>query len=844
MFASSPLLRAQTEVGFDFNLEAQPLDSSLQAVARTAGKEVMYSLDAIAGRRAGPLKGHLALDAALERLLRGTGLAAEVRDDAILIRNAEQPGRRKSNREGSDDIIVTGSHIRGSELTSPVTVTSREQMERRGFNDLGSFARSLVQNYSGGQNATLAGTGQGTSTNITGSSALNLRGLGSDATLTLFNGHRVAYDGMDQGIDISSIPLAAIERMDVVTDGSSALYGSDAVAGVANVVLRRDFDGAVIGARIGAATDGGDVEQQYNIVTGKRWSSGGVMVALDYRHTTPITAGQRSYLQNIYPTATVIGGYDQYSAVLAGHQQLTDRLTFEIDGSFSDRKNIYCTNFTATAPCQSSGNDISLITRSWSVSPVLKLELDGGWQFRLSGTVSGSRTNQRASSYFGGALSQRQRAIYDNRLTTLDLGADGTVMDLPGGPARLAVGLGLRSASFNPHIVALDGDTEIPFFVFSEKQETYYAYGEVSLPLIGPDNAVPFIDRLSVSGAVRYEDTPHIGRLATPKVGLIYAPSPDVAFKFSWGKSFKAPRLWQLGQPTIGYSGLGSTYLPESPTAGTVLQIEGGNPGLKPEKATSWTATVSLTPRFIDGLHIDASYFRVRYRDRVVSPIPNTGSSFASVYSDYVTLNPTRAQVLAAIASVPTLYDTGGGDVTTANVVAIIANYLQNAAVQRIEGVDIAADYRFSLSPRDIVQINAAASYLTSDQQISATQPVTQLAGVIFRPPHWRAQGSVDWAHDNVSLTGAFNFIGGSLDNRLVPYFRVGSLTSVDTVARVKTTDAGGPFANLGFTLSILNIFNAKPSFARTTSASGYQFDSTNFSSIGRFVSLSITTAF
>src|SRR3546814_493823 len=137
------------------------------------------------------------------------------------------------------------------EPVSPVIVSTKGEIEGRGFNDLGAFARSLVQNYSGGQNPGIAASGQGGSENVTSSSALNLRGLGADATLTLFNGHRVAYDAISQGVDITAIPLAAIDRVEVVTDGSSALYGSDAVGGVANVILLKDYDGALLTGRLG-----------------------------------------------------------------------------------------------------------------------------------------------------------------------------------------------------------------------------------------------------------------------------------------------------------------------------------------------------------------------------------------------------------------------------------------------------------------------------------------------------------------------------------------------------------------------------------------------------------------
>src|SRR3546814_5220261 len=74
--------------------------------------------------------------------------------------------------------------------------------------------------------------------NLDSSSQLNLRGLGPDATLTLLNGHRLPYGGAFAGIDISAIPVAAVERLEIVPDGASAQYGSDAVAGVANKIGR------------------------------------------------------------------------------------------------------------------------------------------------------------------------------------------------------------------------------------------------------------------------------------------------------------------------------------------------------------------------------------------------------------------------------------------------------------------------------------------------------------------------------------------------------------------------------------------------------------------------------
>src|SRR3546814_11494497 len=84
-----------------------------------------------------------------------------------------------------------------------------------------------------------------------------LRGLGPDATLTLLNGRRLSYSGFVNAVDVSVVPIAALARIEVIADGASAIYGSDAVAGVANIITKREFDGVAATYRAGTSTEGG-----------------------------------------------------------------------------------------------------------------------------------------------------------------------------------------------------------------------------------------------------------------------------------------------------------------------------------------------------------------------------------------------------------------------------------------------------------------------------------------------------------------------------------------------------------------------------------------------------------
>lgn len=137
--------------------------------------------------------------------------------------------------------------------------------------------RAIPQNFSGGQNpgvgANLPG---GKNLDVGGGASINLRGLGGDATLTLLDGRRLSFDAALQSVDVSAIPFGAIERIEIVPDGSSALFGSDAVAGVANIILRRNFDGLETTARLGGSTDGGRRKTRRSVADGffLAWGNG------------------------------------------------------------------------------------------------------------------------------------------------------------------------------------------------------------------------------------------------------------------------------------------------------------------------------------------------------------------------------------------------------------------------------------------------------------------------------------------------------------------------------------------------------------------------------------------
>jgi iron complex outermembrane receptor protein len=165
-----------------------------------------------------------------------------------------------------EKVEVTGSHIARTEIESalPVQVITREDIERSGATTVAEMMAQVSANIVGNNDRMSAG-GAG----VPGLSSVNLRGIGSGSTLVLLNGRRVANYAFDGGaVDVNSIPLSAVERVEILKDGASAIYGTDAIAGVVNFILRKDFQGLEATAYGGWTEHGGGNQAQATLTAG------------------------------------------------------------------------------------------------------------------------------------------------------------------------------------------------------------------------------------------------------------------------------------------------------------------------------------------------------------------------------------------------------------------------------------------------------------------------------------------------------------------------------------------------------------------------------------------------
>lgn len=321
-FLSVGILNAATveESVLSLNINKQKITKSLIDLTKSSGVQIVLSENISGSMQVPAIKGEYSLSNALNLILSNTGLTYEfISDDTVLIKegNADSKENSDKTKENVEEIVVTGSRITraSSQVAANVIVMDAEALRATGENTLERALRQLPQNIYGATEvgAVMSGTGMSFNgaLNITGGSSINLRGLGSESTLVLIDGRRIGKSGLFGGIsDISAIPLASVERVEIMLDGASAIYGSDAVGGVVNIILKKDYDDTEITYEYGAPEAGGFSEHMLTLSGGTHWDSGRVRATFERFQRNNLDGAERP--ERIYRTvyqspARVIG---------------------------------------------------------------------------------------------------------------------------------------------------------------------------------------------------------------------------------------------------------------------------------------------------------------------------------------------------------------------------------------------------------------------------------------------------------------------------------------------------------------------------------------------------------
>ena len=312
-----------------FDLPSEPLAQALIDFFHQSGVEPGFaSTPQMDNAKSNAVSGLMPSSKALSLLLKGTGYTFQFDthnsvdvipvveptggQDATRVARAAPAARLRPAVEEDEDALeqvdVTGSLIHGvQDAVAPLIYLKKQQLAMASFPTVEDALYSLPIMSLNGPREDL-----GIDNNYQYGAGLDLRGLGVGATLVLVNGYRQPLSGLNGDfVDISTIPTSAVERIEVLPDGASALYGSDAVAGVVNIIMRDNFEGADTQVRYGSAI-GGRRQLMASQLLGTRWSGGHAMLAYQYTDNTPLAAAARPYAANADKTPYGGANYDSY----------------------------------------------------------------------------------------------------------------------------------------------------------------------------------------------------------------------------------------------------------------------------------------------------------------------------------------------------------------------------------------------------------------------------------------------------------------------------------------------------------------------------------------------------
>jgi iron complex outermembrane recepter protein len=851
-------------------IESGTLAEALDQWARQSGFQIfVQDWEATKRLTAPSLRGTFAAQAALEQLLEATPLTyVWLNEKAVSIRrkvaptlptalqrsslNAEQPspiakfsgddagsgapalgvpaGGVKS-AEALEEVIVTGSLIRGARTASPLTVVTREYIDQSGYSSLHQVLQSLPQNFGGGATEATITSPAGSGLNVAYGSSPNLRGLGADSTLVLLNGQRLAPSAYGDAVDISAIPLSAVERVEVLSDGASATYGSDAIAGVVNIILRKDYEGAETGLTAGTAARSSMNELQASQTFGRDWGLGNILVNYEFLDRDNLDAKDRDY-SDVDEPFDLLPNQKRHSLLVTGQVAPSERATLKATALVSKRDS----NSSTALGFDSVAQHDRSRTENKTFGLGVDFALGASWRTTLDAQYSDSTLDAHSDIP---AFDIFQELQTDFSTRSLELRADGGLLNLAAGPLSAAIGAGLRNEKYN--------NVQHGFLPRGADRDITSAFGEIFIPLVAAASATPFIHALDATIAVRHEDYSDFGTTTNPKFGLSWKPAEFLRIRGTYGKSFRAPIFLELLNP--GNVAIFEFTDPNSPTGTTVtLRRVGGNPDLRPEKATTWTAGFDLS--LGESSDLSLTYFDTKFTGRINEPLPGlelfSVFSQEDVYAPLIVRDPSPElvdQIVAsAAACIDAIADDAGCDPQDlAAVEAILDKRQQNLSRETVRGLDVATSFRAPMGVGTLA-LQLAATYLFEFEDVVARGLAPgDFLNTAYHQIDFKGRASVAWEGNGWEVNTSINYADGYENRSVSPQRAISSWTTVDLQL---SYDLGRRFPAIGttrFAVTALNLFDEDPPFVSSPLAIyAIGYDPGNANPLGRFVSLRI----
>ena len=884
-------------------------------------------------------------------------LAIGIAGPAFAQASDDQPSSDQASKSDSDEaIIVTGTRIRGLEAPtgSNLVTVSTEEIQATGASDATQLVNQTISQLptfntlavgSGGEANTVPRLGLRGFGNAAGNAS------GGTATLVLFNGHRVVFTGWGSSdVDPNSIPAEIIGSVQVMPDGGSSAYGSDAVGGVINFVTKKRLDGV----EVHLSTSQADHYHSNvaTLTTGKTWDTGSVLASVNFSNNNALLNKYRSWSSVDY---TRFGGND-YRQTTCGYgsfivngtayvgpdldavgttqpkceqganssmvpklrrvnvfgyfeQELAPNLKFTADAFYSRRETSYYYDLNSMggrvtiddsnpyftpvdgetsqtvdysyAPALGLNRESPLDFTTWQVSPGLSYDVDGNWKVNANFIYGYSRadihkrdtlsadlvnatninpydTSEMPLGLLGSVANYEANYYGVNKLKNAQLSADGDLYELPGGAVKLAVGGEL----LRQELLARNSRGPIgnsPVTELTNSRDVEAVFGELFIPLFGPDNARPGIRSLDVALAARYDHYSDFGGTFNPRIGVNYRPFEDLLLRANYQTTFTAASLAD--------SGLNANVLQVIPMqpAGTIrMYVAGTGANLKPMEGKTFSVGFDWTPDAISGLSVSATYWNTKLKNIISQALAAYGGSAFASRTAYAlcgvgsgnyaasangpcteeqvqmiqdTIGGGNFQPGAGLNSVSDIFDSG-------TIIATLIDARRgNFGLEKIDGIDFQVGYNHPTSFGSVFG-EVGGSYILN-KKIAATATaayVDYLSGDVVNPQTspFGMRATVGAGVGPATVRMSMNYSGGyDIPPGTPGQDRIGSFTVFNFSGTLDLGGIAGTESNQ-LEFGIDNVFKTEPPWNSAQGTSGYPSAGT----IGRVFRVGIRSNF
>jgi iron complex outermembrane receptor protein len=917
--------------------------------------------------------------------VRARGLKAELFSNSVLattfavacaIPSAANAQEAEPEAEEAQAIIVTGTLIRGVAPTGTQVVSvSAEDIAETGVASTNNLLASLplVSTFN-----TVAATPSDLGNQA---NRPNIRGLQIDqyapsTTLLLMDGHNMVGASILQTTpDPTVIPPGAVERVEVVPDGGSALYGSDAVSGTVNFITRKRFDGTEIAVHRGFANDYDS--RDVSLIHGLDWTGGSAVFSYfgrsnsdlmtrdrerpaqdlrpfggdDYRETTcnpaNILVGSTTYalpagtptFDNLTPGTlnkcdkqqqgfSIVPKEHQHSVFLALQHDIAPSIYFDMTAYFTRRKTSQPETQLANSVTidesnpffQSIEGETSHIVqfsyadaagmfnkinqggdsfysksylKSYGVTPSLTFEVSPTWEVdallnygwsemilhdpKRNAVYENSVLRQPAGSpitltentalnpydvsqtnplVLQGILNWDNYARTNQILKQGRVIANGSLFNLGSEAVRVALGGQVSEETYNALNVDAPYGSTMGAATKFEKRMVYALFGEVLVPIIGPDNAMPGIQSLTVNLSGRYDKYENCCETINPKVGVTWEPFDGLSVRGSWGTSFNAPSMADTGGAidtrviagnstsldNLAPASVDPLVDPDVDTLRPSLFVPGGNADLQPQTAETWSIGADWQPNFAPNLRLGVTYWNVALSGSIgTSTMPIQQMYLTPAWSQYYILRPTLEQALAAFGgledtrvqgaeSIESLYGKGNDPYVLRDL------RRHNLGNQFVDGIDGQIVYN---QPTGFGAIRASvnASYiLNRDSQAFDGADLVDMLATNNRKLTLTSSVGVDVG--NFTSTATLNYSGGYDVIGVPGQDRVGAFSPVNLFFSY-SLDGPGVLRDTDLTLNVDNVFDTETPFVNQGNGIAV-----GVSTIGRYFNFGIRKRF